>query len=184
MILVSAHRNDPAGRAVKTFSNSNQTHWVRETNPDLEKLSPLAQFLVENLRSTVGTRPHPAQLQAECFNGRTYCEQLAAQGNPNADAARKTYGDRPHSVNWLFDQIRHNEDDTAYWNKQAEKILAAGVVIVRVGKAEWHYDAELSVQLQTLARLKQSPGRPTQGTVLPASLKRREQRAAKKEKKI
>jgi len=44
---------------------------------------------------------------------------------------------RPQSVDWLFDIIDPSETDEAYLNRQAEKMLAAGVTRVVLNNQEW-----------------------------------------------
>lgn len=36
---------------------------------------------------------------------------------------------------WLFSVIEPEQDDEGYWNGEAQRMIAAGVVVVRIGDA-------------------------------------------------
>lgn len=143
-ITVSCLRSDPAGFGIPKYDNRENwntpggrapngvsaTRWLRRTAPDAALLSPLAAWLVANLPLCVaGTMP-------------TRSGNLRIEGRETeADAVRRRYGslaaniircyaipeDRPTIIDsWLFPQIATNEDDTAYWNRVAAEIIAAG----------------------------------------------------------
>lgn len=138
-ITVSCSKYDPLGRPVKKFSNSNvDFKYLRTTSPDPGKLSPLAVFLVSNVPACVAgvhsrfRRDH----RVRCLNGKTEADVMRAEGRRNVENWIKIYGlDKiPCAIDdWLFDVIKIGQDDNHFWNAQAEKIIAAGIIRVEIG---------------------------------------------------
>lgn len=133
----------------------NATRWLRKTTPDPQKLTPLAAWLVEHVPSyCAGKMPafnHTERVR--CYNGKTEGDMMRSSWrqflngtNTEADAKQiaenfcKCYNldDRPARIDdFLFDQIRFEESDENYWNRQAASIIAAGTVRVEIGQSTY-----------------------------------------------
>ncbi len=142
-------------------SGVHATRYLRKITPDVDKLTPLARFLFENVRGSVaGSRyPHPKiDARTVCYNGRTEAEQIMYDAKTNftcqcrrfenatgavklAESVLKCYAgflDGPQKIDdWYFDIIEPNQTDDEYLNQEAARIAAAGSVRVTVGTAEW-----------------------------------------------
>jgi len=133
----------------------NAMRWLRKTTPDPTKLSPLASWLVDNVPEYCGGKmPHfDHSKRVRCYNGKTeaetmrdgasrgICISIGYSGSPEralkyAENFIKCYeleGELTRIDDWLFDQIFFDETDEEYWNRQADKMLVAGVKTVEIG---------------------------------------------------
>lgn len=191
-IIVATGKNAPNGFPVQKYSNDttsdnafnrqhgnwnvlngsapngvNATRWLRETSPNLAKLTPLAAWLVEHVPRCVSGRM-PAfnhNDRVRVYNGKTEGDMLRdtarndcyvngmifrdtpTSTEPAVDRALK-YAERviecfdldsrpAHIEDWLFDRIGFEESDEDYWNRTAAAMIAAGATRISIGDAEW-----------------------------------------------
>lgn len=158
IITVAGKKTDPRSFPAKKYCNANDLVYQVKTCPSELELTPLAQWLVEHCPANVASpMPHPqskyrvrvlsgltraerimldAQNKNHC-NGVTYSTQAAAISA--AENVIKCYGDsldKPQQIDdWAFGQIRTDESDEEFWNRNARLMIAAGAKSVKIGAA-------------------------------------------------
>ena len=148
------------------------TRWLRKISPDVDQLNPLARFLVENCPSYVaGKMPaFNSNDRVRVYNGKTEAGMLREKAktcrvggmvfscvnrageSPEIQAARYAENiihcyeleNKPSRIDdWLFSIIDPKQSDEEYWNKEAERIIAAGGRKVKIGEAEYIIKGDL-----------------------------------------
>jgi hypothetical protein len=174
-IIVATGKNAPNGFGVQKYDNdepwntlngrapngANATKWLRKTQPDTEKLSRLAAWLVQNVdRNCAGKMPHfDHTKRVRCYSDKTVAakwrEDAENTGYFNcrffksrhdavsaAENMIKCYGEyalKPLKIDdFLFDLARFSETDEQYWNRQAVAIISTGAVRVEIGNEKFH----------------------------------------------
>lgn len=157
-VIVSAHRIDKKSELLPKYDNdaawNNPNDFapngvaaykcIRRTMPDFVKLSPLAQFLVSNLKNVYGKMPNIDLAQrVHCYNGKTEAQMLRAEKKYNEETTEKMIKSYDlenilcKTDGWLFDIINENQSDEDYWNNQADKIVNTGAILIKIGTAEF-----------------------------------------------
>ena len=153
--------NVPGGAAPNGVS---ATRYLRRTLPDVAQLTPLAAFLVENCpRCVAGNFPtFNIEERVRCYNGKSeadtiraiaatpdaqgryWCNQSwfrdpvkAAQYAENLIRAYDLEKQAARIDDWHFDIIAPGQTDENYWNAQATRMVAAGVVRIQIGQSEF-----------------------------------------------
>lgn len=179
-IAVACRKRDAKCFAVQKYDNNepwnvtggtapsgvHATRYLRKTNPNTGRLSPLARWLFENVPGCVaGTMPHPrSECRVRCYNGKTEAERIMddaarccvnnisfsqpnrAGESPEIQAARyaknliKCYGleNEPQKIDdWLFDIIEPDQSDEDYWNAVANKMTGVGITAIETNNQRW-----------------------------------------------
>lgn len=153
--------NVPGGVAPNGVS---ATRYLRRTAPDVTQLTPLAAFLVAHCRRCVAGN-FPAFNGAErvrCYNGKTEADtiretaatpdgegryhvngawfrdpQKAAQLVENLIRCYALEREPARIDDWRFGIIEPDQSDEDFWNAQAARMIAAGVVRVQIGTEQF-----------------------------------------------
>jgi hypothetical protein len=142
IITVAASKNDSHAYAVRKFRNALDVKYLRKISPDRNELTELAVFLLDHCPPVVaGCCPaFDRASRVVCYNGKTEADMIRLEKRKNAEKYIRDYDleNVPCKINdWKFDVIRHDRNDTEYWNFQAAKMLGAGVVRITIGNSEW-----------------------------------------------
>ncbi|EDM9771422.1 hypothetical protein CXO80_18185 [Salmonella enterica subsp. enterica serovar Corvallis] len=143
-ITVASCRHDPKSWDYKIFNNAPDTRPVRTTQPDINKLTTLAAWLVATLPD--GAHIHGTEITSQrifCYSGLTEKERLLKEAKTQrrrnyVEKIIRCYGeslDRPERIDWLFPVIQPNETDEQYWNRAAQEIKNAGAVKIAIQKS-------------------------------------------------
>ena len=120
MIIVDSRKRDPKSEVVLKHegigSVPDSYKPVRKITPDIEKLSPLARFIVENEDGTyIGG-----------FLNRKNNVRVEGPVGSHPYAGNKMYGipvdERAVCPGWLFPVFEPHFNETEYFNAEAEKI--------------------------------------------------------------
>ena len=173
-VTITARKRDPRAYGVQKYSNNepwnvsggmspngvSATRYLRDTRPSIEKLSPLAAWLFENVPKYCGGKMlhFDSQDWVKVYNGRTKAEHMLHEASTKLVVGNRRFSDAPSAIkaaeaeirmmgdildspqmidSWLFDIIELNETDEHYWNRQAEEMIEIGTVRVSVGNAAY-----------------------------------------------
>jgi len=125
------------------------TRFVRETSPDIAKLSPLAAWLVEHVHhNCAGEMPmNDRAKRVTLFNGKSEADMMREE-NPTGTSklgisiesyiAAYDLENVPTKISdWLFTLIQPDTTDEAYWNNEARKMVSTGAVRIEIGEASF-----------------------------------------------
>jgi hypothetical protein len=122
MITVDSRKKDPKTEMVVKYEspNGNPTQYkpIRKISPDVNRLSPLARFIVENEDGTyIGG-----------FNHRKNDVRVEGPSGSHPNAGDETWGIPSDARNvcrgYLFPVFEPRDDETEYFNTVAAKIAA------------------------------------------------------------
>lgn len=162
-ITVAGYRRDSRARSHKKYSNAPDTQPVVDTMPDVEKLTPLAKFLAENVSPFCAKMmSHPANKRVTIYSGRSEADRLREDARTPSRGGYwvvNNFGYRdpekaariaentiriydlesaPEKIDdWLFGRIDPAQSFEEYWNNEAAKIIAARGARVVIGESEW-----------------------------------------------
>lgn len=173
-ITVACRKKDSRAYSVQKYDNNeswnvrdgrapngvNATRYLRKTIPDTKKLSPLAAWLVENVRGYVAGKipPFQAKDRVICYYGKSIYEQMLHIAKTNkvingiyyetienaishVESIYRMYGkwyDEPAMIDgWVFSIIEPNQTDNDYWNSEAEKMHEIGIKAIETNGKRW-----------------------------------------------
>ena len=162
-ITVACRKTDPLAVGAQKYDNAagwnvpggcspngvSATRYTRRTSPDLDKLIPLARFLVQHAPTSVaGNLPHvDRDKRVRCYNGKTQADLLRASASGKsaddrdlAEVRIRAYGleKEPACIeDWRFDIVEPQQSDEDFWNRAAKRMIAQGVVRVQIGASEF-----------------------------------------------
>lgn len=152
-ITVASRKRDPKAVGVQKYTNSDAwnvpggtaptgvsaTRYLRQTSPDVTKLSPLASWLFQHCPPCVaGKMPSPNhENRIRCYNGLTVAEEMR-RSTPDKTtepmiAAYDLENQQSRLDDWLFEVIEPDQTDEDYWNAEASRMLAMGTIRVEIG---------------------------------------------------
>ncbi|MEO8992153.1 MAG: hypothetical protein ABI271_04255 [Nitrosospira sp.] len=136
-ITVAARDSDPRMFRAQKYS---KVVYLRKTTPEPQLLTSLAAFLVEHIDGCVAGEMsdlegksmvlYSAKSEAQVLRERT-------PGRPTENIINHQGLDKIQAKigGWQFLPIEPEQSDTEYWNTQANRLLAAGVTRIVIGKA-------------------------------------------------
>lgn len=136
-ITVAARDSDPRMFRAQKYR---KVVYLRKTTPEPQLLTSLAAFLVEHVDGCVAGEMSDLEGKSMVLYGaKTEAQVLRERtpGRPTENIISHQGLDQIQAKigGWQFLAIEPDQSDTEYWNTQANRMLAAGVTRIVIGKA-------------------------------------------------